>query len=52
MQSWINKSCEDDAWPPEIITGPQTASLMTEAAAAVFDAIVDAEKNAVRGVFG
>jgi NAD(P)H-hydrate repair Nnr-like enzyme with NAD(P)H-hydrate epimerase domain len=49
IQEWADDNCESDAWPRW--TGMDTILLMTEAARAVFDAVMEAQEYAIREGF-
>jgi hypothetical protein len=47
IQQWADDNCESDTWP-DGWTGGDTVLLMTEAARAVFDAVMEAQEHAIR----
>jgi len=48
IQKWADDNCESDEWPQDTWTGADTVLLMTEAARAVFDAVVKSQEYAIR----
>ena len=47
IQMWADDNCESDKWPKGFI-GEDTVFLMTEAASAVFDAVMEAQEYVIR----
>jgi hypothetical protein len=47
IQGWADDNCESSAWP-DGWTGADTVLLMTEAARAVFDAVMEVQEYAIR----
>ena len=50
IQEWVDTNCEKSQWP-NCYFGGETVPLMTEAAAAVFDAVVEVQEYAIREGF-
>jgi hypothetical protein len=48
IQSWADNNCESIEWPQDILTGEDTVYLMAMAAGAVFEAVVESQRSAVR----
>jgi hypothetical protein len=51
IQKWMEDHCEEDIWPQGGITGERTVLLMTDAAEAVLDAVMEVQEYGTRQGF-